>query len=118
MSGDSVDWDSPILRRLLGPSTRILDVEDRRGARLLAALEIAHLMATVLGTAAASVFRWHWVKRGIASTNLLLTKPEIDCWQFVQLLMLAKHLQEHRPTYWGFYYRPTNRYNHKRRKVL
>jgi len=48
MSGDSVDWDSPILRRLLGPSTRILDVEDRRGARLLAALEIAHLMATVL----------------------------------------------------------------------
>ena len=53
---------SPILRRLLGPSTRIQDAEDRRAARLLAALQIVHVLATLLGTVAASVFRLHWVK--------------------------------------------------------
>ena len=62
MSGDSVEADSPILRWLLGPSPRILDAEDRPGARLLAALEIVHLAATLSGTVAASVFRLHWVK--------------------------------------------------------
>ena len=59
MRGDSVDVGWSTLHRLLGPSGRILDEEDRRGARLLAALEIVHLMAAVLGTAAASIFRLH-----------------------------------------------------------
>jgi len=53
---------SPILRRLLGPSARIPNAEDRHAARLLAALQIVHVLATLLGTLAASVFRLHWVK--------------------------------------------------------
>jgi hypothetical protein len=62
MSGDSGAAKSPILRRLLGPSGRIGDGEDRRAAKLLAALLVVHLVATVLGTVAASLFRLHWVK--------------------------------------------------------
>jgi PAS domain S-box-containing protein len=62
MSGDGVDAGSPTLHRLLGPSGRIQDGEDRRGARLLAALLIVHVLAALLGTAAASIFRLHWVK--------------------------------------------------------
>ena len=57
-----MDAGSLTLRRLLGPSSRILDAEERRGARLLAALEVVHLVATLPGTVAASVFRLHWVK--------------------------------------------------------
>jgi two-component system cell cycle sensor histidine kinase/response regulator CckA len=62
MSGDSVGTGSPTLRRLLGPSARIQDAEDRRAARLLAALQIVHVLAALLGTVAASVFRLHWTE--------------------------------------------------------
>ena len=61
------------LRRLLGPSTRIQGAEDRRAARLLAALQIVHVLATLAGTVAASVFRLHWVKDSLLLGPLGLT---------------------------------------------
>ena len=61
MSVDGVGRESATLRWLIGASGRILDEEERHGARLLAALEIVHLSATVVGTGAASIFRAHWV---------------------------------------------------------
>jgi two-component system cell cycle sensor histidine kinase/response regulator CckA len=58
MRGDQVPVLRQSMRRLLGPSARIEDVEAANQARLLAALTLTHFTAALLGTIVTTTF-WH-----------------------------------------------------------
>ena len=54
---------SGFARWLVGPSQRIVDEEQRKGARLLAGLAPIHLAATVVATVAATALGWRMLAR-------------------------------------------------------